>query len=925
MSFDVDHLLDLLPDIYQIRDIEKGEPLRNLLKIIAEQMSILEEDNARLYDDLFIETCSEWAVPYIGDLIGCKCLDMAASQGLGTRAQVANTIAMRRRKGTFSMIDEIVRYATGWDSVAVEYFRRLSMTENINHHRPQSSERPDLRDWDRLLSPESPSSLVPHNAEIRTASSGRGRYNPSSLGIFVWRLGSYPLTRSDCYKVDEHRFLFNPLGCNMQLFARQERCSEPPILPLPISREMLYLEMERYFGREKSISLILRQDEEDGASQEIEVELSSVVACDLSDLKDENGAATGWGNMPKSKIAIDPVLGRIAFPKSMAQKSVSAGFCYGFSADMGGGEYARSESFEVLSENKVTISKRGENGSGEMDDDLALIEDALEQLFRPASDGSVPNEGIIEINDSCRYVLRNSSKKFLQIDASSARRIEIRANEECRPVLEGSIMVNGSGGEVILSGLVMTGGDLTASNRLSLLKIVHCTIVPGMALARDGRPTDPQSPSININFDDSSSEIILDIEKSIIGPIRLPEDGSELIVRDSIIDSPGRGKGSREYPVLVSGAIEELGEGMGQGSLSVTIAGKGPCKLQLTNPSHSLEDVRLQLEKALNGADSSRGFSEAKVILCEKRLIIIPGVPGEVTVKSKVDSSLTREFKKGSSLAGKLMADSLLASRLKLDARNATRCNCLLGGIISFPLDMSAASASFRISVNDATSHKIKMAGVPSSCQEAAALIQAAMKKIKDLKDIIASSVNGRLILLAVDGSDSFRLQRTTAKSKTLAELGLERDLPAIAGLDGYAGADLSIERSTVFGIVRTKKLVFARETIFSDPVYVSQRQEGSAQFCFIPRGSRTPRRSECQPKDEDSWSEGLRFTSTHYGDPGYGQLSRLCSSGILQGDNGGEMGAFHQLYLPQRETNLRAALGEHMRFCIDWGIFFMT
>ena len=905
MSFDVDHLLDLLPDIYQIRDIEQGEPLRNLLKIIAEQMSILEEDNARLYDDLFIETCSEWAVPYIGDLIGCRCLDMAASQGLGARAQVANTIAMRRRKGTFSMIDEIVRYATGWDSVAVEYFRRLSMTENINHLRPQSSALADVRDWDRLRSPDSPSSPVPHNAEIRTASSGRGRYNPSSLGIFVWRLGSYPLTRSDCYKVDEHRFLFNPLGCNMQLFARQERFSEPPILPLPIGREMLYLEMERYFGREKSISLVLRQDEVDGTSHEVEVEAPSVVACDLSDLKDENGTVTGWGNMPHSKIAIDPVLGRIALPKSLAQKSVSAEFCYGFSSDMGGGEYARSESFEMLTENKISVSKRRENGSGEIDDDLVLLEDALEQLFRPAPDGSVPNEGIIEIADSRRYVLRNSSKKFLKIDASSARRIEIRANEECRPVLEGSIVVNGSGGEVILNGMVLTGGDLTASNRLSLLKLVHCTIVPGMALTRDGHPTDPQSPSININFDDASSEVILDIEKSIVGPIRLPEDGSELIVRDSIIDSPGRGNGAREYPVLVSDTIEELGEGMGQGSLSVTIAGKGPCRLLLTNASYSLEEIRLQLEKALNSADSSRGFSEAMVILGENRLIIIPGVPGEVTVKSTVDSSLAR--------------------RLKLDAGNATRCNCLLGGILSFPLDMSASSASFGISINDATAHKIKLAGVPSSCHEAAALIQSAMKKIKDLKDIIAATVGGRLLILAIGDSDSLRLQRTTAKSKILAELGLERDLPAIAGLDGNAGADLSIERSTVFGIVRTKKLVLARETIFSDPVYVSQRQEGSAQFCFIPQGSRTPRRSECQPEDEDSWSEGLRFTSTHYGDPGYGQLSRLCSSGILQGDNGGEMGAFHQLFLPQRETNLRAALSEHMRFCIDWGIFFMT
>lgn len=905
MSFDVDHLLDLLPDIYRIRDIEQGGPLRNLLKIIAEQVSVLEEDNARLYDDLFIETCSEWTVPYIGDLIGQSCLNMVGSHALGMRAQVANTIAMRRRKGTFSMIDEIVRYAAGWDSVSIEYFRRLAITENLNHPRPGSSSLPDLRQWDRLLDPESPNSCLPHNVEIRTVSSGRGRYNLSSLGIFIWRLGSYPLTRSDCHKVDEHRFMFNPLGCNMQLFARPDRITDPPVLPAPISREMLYLDEERYFGKGKSISLRVCYAAEDATSHEIEVDSSSVTACDLSDLLDKKGMVKGWANMPHSRIAIDPVLGRIAFPKSMAPKAVRAGFCYGFSADLGGGEYARNESFEIESENNLPISKTGENDIEAVADDLTLIENAINELFKPAPDGSVPKEGIIEISDSRRYVLKNLNKKSLQIDASSGRRIDIRAKEGCRPVLVGSIVIKGSGGEVSLNGLVLTGGYLTASNQLRRLKITHCTIVPGLTLAADGQPLAVQSPSIKIDLDDAGSKITLEIEKSIVGPLKLPEDGAELVVKDSIIDSPGRGKGAREYPVLVSGKIEEPISGMGQGSLSITIAGEGPYRVVLSKISQDLEAVRFELEKALICADSSRGFSRARVVRSEKRLIIIPGVPGEVIVKAT----------KGSTLA----------SRLKLDANHACRSRSLLGGIISFPLKLSASSASFNIIINDTTALKIRMSGVPSSCQEAAAMIQEAMSHRKDLSDMITAAVDGRLVILRTGEGDVPRLQAATTNSTTLTKLGLENDLPAIAGLDGGAGPDISIERSTVFGVVRVKKLVLARETIFSDPVYVSRRQDGSARFCFIPQGSRTPRRSECQPKDDDTWFQGLRFTSTRYGEPGYGQLSRLCAPGILHGDDGGEMGVFHQLCLPQREINLRAVLSEHMRFCIDWGIFFMT
>jgi hypothetical protein len=33
-------------------------------------------------------------------------------------------------------------------------------------------------------------------------------------------------------------------------------------------------------------------------------------------------------------------------------------------------------------------------------------------------------------------------------------------------------------------------------------------------------------------------------------------------------------------------------------------------------------------------------------------------------------------------------------------------------------------------------------------------------------------------------------------------------------------------------------------------------------------------------------------------------------------------MGAFHNLYQPRREANLRAALGEYLRFGLEAGIF---
>jgi hypothetical protein len=67
-------------------------------------------------------------------------------------------------------------------------------------------------------------------------------------------------------------------------------------------------------------------------------------------------------------------------------------------------------------------------------------------------------------------------------------------------------------------------------------------------------------------------------------------------------------------------------------------------------------------------------------------------------------------------------------------------------------------------------------------------------------------------------------------------------------------------------------------------------------------------------------------FTSLRYGDAGYCQLSLLCSAAIRQGaDDEAEMGAFHNLFQPQRESNLRARLDEYLRFGLEAGIFYAS
>src|SRR5687767_9139724 len=112
-----DRLYELLPAIYRQRDAEVGLPLRSLLRVIGEQVDVVNQDINQLYENWFIETCEDWVVPYIADLVGYRLVHEAGEPGdTGTlserargrilipRREVANTVHNRRRKGTLALL-----------------------------------------------------------------------------------------------------------------------------------------------------------------------------------------------------------------------------------------------------------------------------------------------------------------------------------------------------------------------------------------------------------------------------------------------------------------------------------------------------------------------------------------------------------------------------------------------------------------------------------------------------------------------------------------------------------------------------------------------------------------------------------------------------------------------------------------------------
>ena len=484
MSFDAKRMYELLPAIHRIRDAEQGEPLKALLSVIADQVGVLEEDLAQLYDDQFIETCGEWVVPYIGDLIGYRALHNVVPKLGSQRAEVAHTIGFRRRKGTAAMLEQLARDVTGWNARAVEFFELLGWTQwTPNHFRPHRFYAPDLRQWELLEKINGAFDTVAHTADVRHIATGQGKYNLQNIGIFLWRLGAYPLTDSPAFQLDAKRFLFHPLGDDTQLFTNPvtedevTHLAEPINVPAPISRRVLDAYLTNYYGAGKSIFL-------EGA------DISKIVACDLS----------GWIHTPPAgKIAIDPVLGRIAFADAQTEPP-RVTFHYGFSDDLGGGEYDRAATFDALLKPVAKVPAPH-----------ATIQHAL---------NAVVAGGVAQISNSGRYT------ETQVINVHAGQRVELRAANEHRPtiVLGGDLVINGAAdAEVTLNGLLISGGAIRVNGALRALRLRHCTLVPSA------------NPSLIVDL----PNVAIEIDHCIVGGLRVHER-SGVSITDSIVDATDR-------------------------------------------------------------------------------------------------------------------------------------------------------------------------------------------------------------------------------------------------------------------------------------------------------------------------------------------------------------------------------------------------
>ncbi|MCZ6676911.1 MAG: phage tail protein [Candidatus Poribacteria bacterium] len=506
-----ERLYNLLPTIYRQRDVAQGEPLRVLMAIIESELQTIEADIDGLYDNWFIETCEKWVVPYIADLLGMRGLSDEKYIVTGQRARVANAIRYRRRKGIIAVLERVVRDATGWYGRAVEFFELLGATQNLQHLRPDKGRTLDLRDLQAIEALDGPFESLAHTVDVRS------KHNIPNIGLFLWRLQSYRVTRSPAYQIQTGCYTFHPLGYDMSLFNQPQtetgifRATEAIHLPVRIRQSALADDLEayherhentpadhrplnsRYYGRERSISVF-----RDGDA----VPPMEVVSQDLQE----------WTRPPQGVVTVDVSLGRLAFAENETPNQLEVSYNYGFSADIGGGPYDRHQTLARFGDEVqwMAVSKSGSTST---------LQAALNQW----NEASNP-QGVIQIDDNAVY---GGALPTIQLDQGS--QLVIQAADGVRPNIRpiGSLKIDApadGNASLTLNGLLIQGKIVVEGNLT--LTMTHCTLMPR-----------PQTASTTLEVTTAVSNLAVTISQSIVGPIRLPADCLGITIEDSIVDA----------------------------------------------------------------------------------------------------------------------------------------------------------------------------------------------------------------------------------------------------------------------------------------------------------------------------------------------------------------------------------------------------
>jgi hypothetical protein len=530
-----DKLWALLPAVYRTEDTDQfsaNGPLRELVNRIGAQAAILRRSIDRLWDDQSIETCDDWVIPYIGDLLGTRLVSSLDARG--QRLDVAKTIYYRRRKGTLAILEEIAANITGWDAKIVEFFRRLGRTRHgfdpaiglaysandevalLEHAEgltgaltcTQIGGFADLRNAYGALKARTAFDEYFHTADLRVGQGDFGWYNVPHLGVFLWRLISFavgPVTPVPVLHCPGW-YSFDPTGRDIPLFAGGRAANQygdnwvSPVegqLPTPISQALLDADLAAGAGGLQLYPNALAAS-------------STLLSPPETEL------------IPAAELILRPGHGRYAHLISppRVEHDLVVKYHYGFPSEIGAGPYNRRiGAISIPTPDPVMPPVSGGGGA------LA---------------GAIPARGTVTLADSLTY----AGAPALSVHG----RLTLRAGQGQRPLVRLAagqpwIITGTEGSCLAFDGLFVSGADIVLRGIFDTVTLSCCSIDPGSAA--------PQAALADAIGSPPPAVFALAVDGPELVPTRLWVEGSvKALAIDRCILGPVRSQGTGTVETL---------------------------------------------------------------------------------------------------------------------------------------------------------------------------------------------------------------------------------------------------------------------------------------------------------------------------------------------------------------------------------------
>lgn len=548
-----DKLWALLPAVYRTEDSDDDTPgpLRELVNRIGVQTAILRRSIDRLWEDQSIETCDDWLIPYLGDLLATNLVTSLDARG--QRLDVAKTIYYRRRKGTVALLEELAHDITGWDVRVVEFFRRMGRTRHgldpqigwpvggqPNNRALQLTEGlvgplthtaiggwADLRNAYGAGQAYSAFDEFFHTTDVRRGQGKTGWYNIPHLGVFVWRLQSFaaefttPVAVTSC---PSGHFAFDPSGRQTSLFAAPTRTSRDSYgdnwvspeewqLPTPMRKALLETHLTQLYATATS-DVLLRH-----ALGVYKKPGRDYVPLDLTEFRDSTG-----------RLTIFPELGLFTFGAPPVTP-VFVTYHYGFSASIGAGAYDR----RVL-------------GRSSLQPPLPPTPPTTVDI---SGGGNALSTALSTLGSQATLVIKDSLTYDAVAD-TSVDQLSLRAENQQRPLVRldpangrAWTFTGQPGSTLVLDGLWLCGADMVLAGTFDRVLLTCCTLDPGNMAPKDAKVGQLFAQSVDerdllpTTLWIEGNVRLLQIDRCITGPVRQRGRGSVEQVQawDSILQS----------------------------------------------------------------------------------------------------------------------------------------------------------------------------------------------------------------------------------------------------------------------------------------------------------------------------------------------------------------------------------------------------